>query len=338
VPHPLPDKLLAAIIPCIMESIVAYYHPFWHPGHLERDLKEIQQSGASAVLYAIHEEDTQRWPGDVARGLHLAHDVGLRIYASLARYGGIFGGPHLVPSWYTFRHPETRVVDRHGVQHDFTCVNQEPFRRWLFRETQRLLQTYPLDGILLDEPQGNDITCFCAACRALCPDVIDLARFHRRSFITFLQDFCQYLKSHSITTMLLIHPRDIGQLEEFASIDGLDTLGLAPLWRDTPVLALHSCRSPLSQATLREQSERLVNAAHAQKKQAQLWVRNFCLGAGQEAQLASTFALITSCQPDAIGTFYYWRDNADPDRVWAQTRLALRSLPRRQLRWQILSV
>jgi hypothetical protein len=326
-----------------MESIVAYYHPFWHPGHLERDLRDIQQSGAGTVLFAIHEEDAQRWPRDLARGLHLARSAGLRVYASLARYGGIFGGPHLVPSWYTFRHPETRVVDRHGVYHDLTCVNQEPFCRWLFREVQRLLENYPLDGILLDEPRGGDITCFCAACHALCPDVIDLARFHRRSFIAFLQDLSQHIKSLGATTALLLHGNDIGQADEFASIDGLDALGITPSWRSVAgggylTLPSRSTLPLMPRAMLRQQSQSLVDTARAHSKQAQIWICNFCLDAAQETQLAAVFATVAGCQPDAIGSFYYWRDNVNPHLVWEQTRLALRRLPRRQLRWQALSV
>jgi hypothetical protein len=326
-----------------MESIIAYYYPFWHPGHLEHDLREIQQSGATAVLFAIHEEDVHRWPRDLARGLNLPRTLGLRVYASLARYGGIFNGPHLVPSWYTFRHPETRVVDRHGLHHDLACVNQEPFRRWLFRETQRLIQTYPLDGILLDEPQGSDITCFCPACHALCPDVMDLARFHRQSFIAFLQDFSQHIKSLGATTMLLLHPRDTAQIDDFAVIDGLDALGITPRWWDSPYRSSAPCSSPApllpaSRPTLREQSERLIRAAHLQRKQAHLWVRNFCLDAEHETHLAAIFATVADCRPDAIGSFYYWRDNVNPRNVWEQTRLALRRLPRRQLRWQAILV
>src|SRR5205809_854067 len=93
-----------------------------------------------------------------------------------------------------FHHPDTRVMDRHGRYHDVSCFNHESFRSWLFNEIEQYLRKFPINGILIDEPRGPDVTCFCSVCRALCPDVTDLQRFRMRSMVDFLGELCACVK------------------------------------------------------------------------------------------------------------------------------------------------
>src|SRR6266567_2785784 len=195
-----------------MDLTVAYFHPLLHAEVVKHDFEQIRAMGAGSIVYAIHEQEAQRWPRDLERGLRQAQDAGLKVYLSLGRYGNLFAGPLVVPSWYTFHHPKSRVMDRHGRYHDISCFNHQSFRAWLFKEIEHYLRTYPINGILLDEPRGPDITCFCSVCRALC---------------------------------------------------------------------------------------HILNA-----------------------------------EPDEVASYYYWRNNEDPARVWQTTRRLLRRIPRRQLHWQ----
>src|SRR5438552_12138183 len=149
-----------------MEITSAYVHRLLHPDVAKHDFDQIHSAGAASIVYAIHEQEEQRWSRDLERGMRLMQDAGLKIHLSLGRYGNLFAGPSLMPSWYTFRHPQSRVMDRHGRVHNISCFNYEPFRAWLFGEIEYYLSTYPIDGILLDEPRGPDITCFCPVCRA----------------------------------------------------------------------------------------------------------------------------------------------------------------------------
>src|SRR5712692_9686554 len=177
-----------------MDITVAYFHPLLHPETVKRDFARIRAAGAGSIVYAIHEQEEQRLRRDLERGLRQAQDAGLKVHLSLGRYGNLFAGPSLVPSWYTFRHPHSRVMDRHGRHHEISCFNHQSFRLWLFKEIERLLRAYPINGILIDEPRGLEVTCFCSVCRALCPDVADLVRFRRRSMIDFLGELFASVK------------------------------------------------------------------------------------------------------------------------------------------------
>src|SRR5690242_2604765 len=106
-----------------MDLTVAYFHPLLHPSIVKRDFEQIRAAGANGIVYAIHEQEETRYSRDLERGLRQAQDVGLKVHLSLGRFGNLFAGPSLVPSWYTFRHPESRLKDRHGRTHGISCFN-----------------------------------------------------------------------------------------------------------------------------------------------------------------------------------------------------------------------
>lgn len=295
-----------------MDITVAYFHPLLQPDTVKRDFEQIRAVGASSIVYAIHEQEEQRWSRDLERGLRQAQDTGLKVYLSLGRYGNLFAGPSLMPSWYTFRHPQSRVKDRHGRYHDISCFNHESFRSWLFKEITYYLSTYPINGIMIDEPRGPDITCFCPVCRALCPDIADLQRFRRRSMIDFLGELCACVKradTHAKTTIVLL-PQDLGQVDELAMLPELDTIGCHLFWQ-----LLNEDISMME-----EWGRTVVEAARRYDKRSQLWLQNFSLDEQGEQELEPSFNKLLSTDPDDVACYYYWRNNVNPTCVW-QTRL-----------------
>jgi hypothetical protein len=309
-----------------MEITVAYFHPLLHPETLKHDFDQIRAAGAGSIVYAIHEQEAQRWPRDLERGLRQARDAGLKVYLSLGRYGNLFAGPSLVPSWYTFHHPKSRVMDRHGRYHDISCFNYEPFRAWFFKEIEYFLRTYPINGILIDEPRGPDVTCFCSVCRALCPDVADIHRFRRRSMIDFLGEICACVKrvDTSARTAIVLLPQDLCQVDELAALPHLDTIGGHLFWQ-----LLHEDVS-----VVEKWGRSIVEVTRPSGKRSQLWLQNFNLGESDEQHLEAAFGQLLKAEPDEVGCYYFWRNNEDPARVWQTTRCLLRRTPRRQLHWQ----
>jgi hypothetical protein len=309
-----------------MDITVAYFHPLLHPETVKRDFSRIRAAGAGSIVYAIHEQEEQRLRRDLERGLRQAQDAGLKVHLSLGRYGNLFAGPALVPSWYTFRHPHSRVMDRHGRYHDMVCFNHAPFRSWLFKEIEHYLSTYPVNGIFIDEPRSPEITCFCSVCRALCPDVADLSRFRRRSMIDFLNELCACVKrvdAHAKTTVVLL-PNDLQQLDDLAAITDLDTVGCHLFW--------HSLNEDVM--AIEKWGNTVVEVTRQRKKRSQLWLQNFNLDEVAEKQLELAFTQLVSAEPDELACYYYWRNNANPMSVWQTTLELLRRLPRRQLHWQ----
>ena len=312
----------------IMDITVAYFQPFLHPDFVKRDFDQIRASGATSIVYTVHEQEEQRWPRDLERGLLLAQDAGLKVHLSLGRYGNLFAGPSLVPSWYTFRHPQSRVMDRHGRYHEISCYNQQPFRHWFYKEIEYFLRTYPINGILLDEPRSLEVTCFCPVCRALCPDVADLERFRRRSMIDFLGEVCATIKriDTDITTTVALLPHDLAQVEELAQLPTLDTIGCHLFWD-----LLHE-----DVGMVRPWGSAVVGATRQYHKRSQLWLQNFNLDESTERLMEAAFYDMVAVEPDGVGCYYYWRNNANPARVWEMTRSLLRRVPRRQLRWHVI--
>src|SRR5258708_19842855 len=94
-----------------MEVTVAYYHSLLHPDIVKRDFEEIRSAGAGSIVYSIHEQEAQRWPRDLERGLAQAQDAGLKVHLSLGLYGNLFARPSLLPSSYTFCTPLSRGID-----------------------------------------------------------------------------------------------------------------------------------------------------------------------------------------------------------------------------------
>jgi hypothetical protein len=309
----------------LMDITVAYFHPFFHPEVTRRDFEQIRAAGATTIVFAVHEQEEMRYSRDLERGLRQAQEAGLKIHLSLGRFGNLFAGPSLMPSWYTFRHPQSRVQDRHGRSHGISCFNHESFRSWLFGEIEYYISTYPINGIILDEPRGPDITCFCSVCRALCPDIADLQHFRRRSFIDFLGELFSRVKrtNPNIKTSLVLLPQDLSLAEELAQIPALDMLGCHLFWQ-----LLNE-----DVAKVKEWGQILLAGARLHQKRSQLWLQNFSLNEQDEETLEQAFQDLVDMEPDELACYYYWRNNANPEQVWEKTRSLLRRTPRRQLYW-----
>lgn len=309
-----------------MDITIAYFHSLMHPDVVKRDLDQIRAVGATSIVYSVYEQEEARVQRDLERGLQMAQDIGLKVYLNLARYGNLFAGPVMAPSWYTFRHPQSRVMDRHGRHHEISCFNHQSFRQWLFKEVEHILRHYPINGLVIDEPHGLEVTCFCSACRALCPDVADLEHFRRRSMVEFLGELCSCVKQvdQNLKTTALLLPDDIPQMEELAQLPALDTIGCHLFWNllGNDVKMVESW------------SASVVDLARQHQKRSQLWLQNFNLDEPSEKELALAFDHILRAEPDAVGCYYYWRNNAHPTRVWETTSAMLRRVPRRQLHWQ----
>jgi len=309
-----------------MDITVAYFHPLFHPEVVKRDFEQIRAVGAGTIMYALHEQEEPRWPRDLERGFRLAQQAGLKVHMSLGRFGNLFAGPTLMPSWYTFHHPQSQVKDQHGHAHDMTCFNHEDFRSWLFKEVEYCLSTYPVYGISIDEPCIPDITCFCPVCRALCPDIADLQHFRRRSMVDFFNALFACVKrvDRRIKTSIVLLPQDLGLVEELVTMPHLDTIGCDLFWQ---VLG--------ENVEMAERwGRRLVETVAQSGKRSQLWFQNFNLDEQAEQLLESSFTGMLRAEPDEIACYYFWRNNSNPERVWQQTQTLLRRIPRRQLHWQ----
>ena len=144
--------------------------------------------------------------------------------------------------------------------------------------------------------------------------------------IDFLGEICACVKraeAHAKTTIVLL-PQDLGQVDELAALPYLDTIGGHLFWQ--------WLREDVS--AVEQWGRTIVEVTRQHNKRSQLWLQNFNLDEAGEQELEVAFDHILKAEPDEVASYYYWRNNEDPARVWQTTRRLLRRIPRRQLHWQ----
>ena len=144
--------------------------------------------------------------------------------------------------------------------------------------------------------------------------------------IDFLGEICACVKraeAHAKTTIVLL-PQDLGQVDELAALPDLDTIGGHLFWQ--------WLREDVS--AVEQWGRTIVEVTRQHDKRSQLWLQNFNLDEAGEQELELAFGHILNAEPDEVASYYYWRNNEDPARVWQSTRRLLRRIPRRQLYWQ----
>ena len=145
--------------------------------------------------------------------------------------------------------------------------------------------------------------------------------------IDFLGELCACVKrvDANIKTTVVLLPLDLSLVEELTTLPALDTIGCHLFWN---LLNESVCQ-------VQAWGHTLVETTRQSQKRNQLWLQNFSLDEETEKEMEAAFQHIINVEPDGIGCYYYWRNNADPTRVWDKTRTLLRRIPRRQLHWHI---
>jgi hypothetical protein len=92
------------------EIVFFYTESLTNPTRAHEVFASMREMGADAVVFNVYEQDLWRWAKDLPRVLDLARDSGLRRYVSPGRHGGVFSGALVVPSLYSYVHPESLVV------------------------------------------------------------------------------------------------------------------------------------------------------------------------------------------------------------------------------------
>jgi hypothetical protein len=146
--------------------------------------------------------------------------------------------------------------------------------------------------------------------------------------IDFLGEVCATIKriDKDVSTTVVVLPHDLGQIEDLAQLAALDTVGCHLFW--------NALREDIGK--VRAWGSEVVAVMRTHRKRSQLWLQNFSLDEEAERELETAFYNMLAVEPDEVGCYYYWRNNANPGRVWEMTRSMLRRVPRRQLRWRII--
>jgi len=314
------------------EIVFFYTESLTNPTRAREVFASMRAMGADAVVFNVYEQDLSRWAKDFPRVQGLAGDAGLRRYVSPGRHGGVFSGALVVPSLYSYVHPESLIVSEasngatteaqspmQGFWTRMTCVNDPGFRRYMREQLGEILAKLNPDGLLLDEPKGLTLACGCERCRSLRKSDETPQQANIRYQLDFLGEMCAQAKSHrgDLRTMLVVGGLDHENLlTELAKLPALDIAGASGYF----VARSHGID------WLRTWAPQVVQRVRSAGKRVQIWMNNWGLPVSEHDNLLEAYRIVGDTRPDQICNFWYWRNSDDPERVMQITAEGLRAI------------
>lgn len=207
------------------------------PRHIREDLTRMEEAGAEAVTVSVLEQDVFAAVENLRIIHQTARDLGMRMYADIARWGGLVSGTPKVPSLWPSLRPETwkrhadgRPVPSFGDLAPTSSVFH-PDTFAFFREyLERMFEVVPFDGLFWNEPKTLHIPDHSAAAvdwfRERDLDIQD-AREHARAHAAFFGrlnvEARRMMPSVDIGCFLM--PTTRAYAEPFAAMPELNTFG-----------------------------------------------------------------------------------------------------------------
>lgn len=307
---------------------VAYYGSYL-PWHLERDLRDIYDSGCDDVLVTLQENDFKVFRGKVQLTAKIAHKIGLKAVANFWGYACMLGGGRV--SKLLTDNVEAWQVNKEGKRVGVGCMNN-PYVYNTLVEMIRDAASYEYDGFFIDEPTRAE--CFCRYCQEkfrseyggsiLKADPNDLSKFRARSVTEFLGSVCREVKEidAKLETSTCIMPIDRDLWEEAVKIESLDYFGTDPYW----LLS----NQPVSSVV--ESTRRVIDLCRRHKKKSLMWILCWKIPKGKEHEIYKATTLCAKEGPDALYAWSYrgglgtYEESDDPDEAWANLIKAYREI------------
>ncbi len=132
-------------------------HGHWTviPHQLEENFKDMVDCGFTAVALSFSESEMMYSRRAFEIQVNLAHKCGLKVFVIPSRLGCRFAGAPLMPGLWISGHPEAQVPEYTGWTGPIACLESDVFRCWIKEFMDTLLNDYPLDGIIWDEPKSD---------------------------------------------------------------------------------------------------------------------------------------------------------------------------------------
>ena len=310
------------------------------PRHVREDLKWMADAGCNAVTLAVLEQDLFAAVENIEIVSNEAAKVGIQVFATPSRWGGLTAGAPKVPSLFSATHPETWILNPDGTPFFTSRVSgvissvHHPLTYQFFCETfDAMFKKFPFAGFIWDEPKGYR------------PDYSKLAveklglgapkQAHWRATNQFYARVSRYVrdKHPDKKISMFIQANTNSEIIELAAqIPTLDYYGCDgrpwDLATDKQWAGGAEDQESGKGKTLIGPGERFLALARKYGKKSLLLAENHNLPSkmipGMEAGLPKVLALA----PDQLIFYYYPRNVEDPDRAMGVIRKALRLLPR----------
>jgi hypothetical protein len=130
------------------------------PRQIAEDMKWMAEAGTNIVSIAVLEQDFTAAVENIRIICEEAHRHGMRAFAVPSRWAGLVAGAPKVPSLYSCQNPGGWILERDGrpllspFSGVISSVHAPDTLRFFSSCIDRLFETWPFDGFILDEPKG----------------------------------------------------------------------------------------------------------------------------------------------------------------------------------------
>lgn len=309
---------------------VSYYGSYL-PWHLDKDLKDILDSGCDDVLVTLQENDFKVFRGKVQLTAKTAHKIGLKAIANFWGYACMLGGGRI--STLLTDNPEAWQVNKEGKKIGLGCMNNPVVFDTLI-DMVKDASSYEFDGFFIDEPTKAE--CFCQHCQGefrssyggslFQAEPKELNEFRSRSVIEFLEKVCSEVKKldQKLETSTCIMPKDENLWGDTVKTSTLDYFGTDPYWlrRDKPI------------TFVAESTRNVIDLCRRQGKKSLMWIQCWKIPKGKEEEIYEATMLCAKEKPDAIYAWSYkgglgtYEESDNADKAWFSLVSAYKEIKR----------
>lgn len=290
------------------------------PRQIAEDMKWMADAGTAIVSVAVLEQDFTAAVENIRIICEEAHRFGMKVYGVPSRWAGLVAGAPKVPSLYSCQNPGGWILDRDGRPslNPFSGVTSSvhaPRTLSFFQDcVDRLFETWPFDGMIIDEPKGFVADYSPAALKALGTDP-SLDEFEQAA-VNFYEKVLTHSKhTHpGKETCMFIHAnkRDF-LVEACAKIAGLDVYGCdgRPWHTSDQGINEESGKTLLGS----EGGERFLQAAAKNGKRSLWLIENHNMRAADYMLMDRRLPDLLARPADHLIYYYYPRNLEDPERA-----------------------
>lgn len=297
---------------------LGYQHWTVIPHHMEEAFADMVETGFEAVCFSFCESEMRYARRAFELQVNLAQKAGLKVFVVPSRLGGRFAGAPLMPSWWLASNPDVMVPGTE--QWPVACIESPKFRAWIGGFMDTLLNDYPLDGIIWDEPKAIDQPSSHpdTVAKYGAPSTPGQAMEGYRDFLQELTDRCLAKNPDLIITLFAQKTDPEAFTRPAAGMKGLTYFGYdgnlarQSFFHEEP--AWHKYR-------VESVWDRTVAECTAAGVQSFALVENMLMPAVAVPEFEVNFeAYLNGPLPDHLSVYYYAHNNEDPEAVQSVVR------------------
>ena len=307
------------------------------PRHVREDLRWMADCGTDALSLAVLEQDLFAAVENIEIVCTEAAKVGLKVFATPSRWGGLTAGAPKVPSLFSANHPETWALAKDGrpvkspqVSGVISSVHHPLTYQFFCESLEKLFRLFPIAGIIWDEPKGFRPDYSKYAVEKLGAGASNEA--HWRAAADFYGRASRWVREHqkgkTISMFVQAH-HPVKQVEIAATIPELDYFGCdGRPWDasdDEKFVSKDGTEGGKGKVLLGE-GQRFLDVARKNGKKSLFLMENHNMPAKMIPAMDAGIPRVLAMKPDQVLYYYYPRNIEDPDRNMATIAKHLKKL------------